>query len=210
MWQCWEKRGKARLPQRALHAHADDAGLFARADRAADGAGDDRGGGRGDAARRRAGGRRRAAASAVLARAISRRCACRRSPTGMARGGRSRENFDVHGGGFVATGPDEAAVADRDGAGSAADRFLWFDAHLHADPGAAWLAGSRAEAASHVGGGPLERHGMRRCRTMWCGSSLRAARIHRSPARSSSAMAARRIRWIWIFRRTRQPVCSAN
>jgi alkanesulfonate monooxygenase SsuD/methylene tetrahydromethanopterin reductase-like flavin-dependent oxidoreductase (luciferase family) len=30
---------------------------------------------------------------------------------GMARGGRSRENFDVHGGGFVATGPDDAAVA---------------------------------------------------------------------------------------------------
>ena len=31
---------------------------------------------------------------------------------GMARGGRRRENFDVHGGGFIATGPDEAAVAD--------------------------------------------------------------------------------------------------
>jgi probable F420-dependent oxidoreductase len=29
---------------------------------------------------------------------------------GMAWGGRRRENFDVHGGGFVATGPDEAAV----------------------------------------------------------------------------------------------------
>jgi probable F420-dependent oxidoreductase len=31
--------------------------------------------------------------------------------TGMARSGRSRENFDVHGGGFVAAGPDEATVA---------------------------------------------------------------------------------------------------
>src|SRR5580698_3801821 len=31
---------------------------------------------------------------------------------GMARGGRHRQNFDVHGGGFIATGPDEAAVAD--------------------------------------------------------------------------------------------------
>lgn len=30
---------------------------------------------------------------------------------GMQRGGRRRENFDVHGGGFVVTGPDEAAVA---------------------------------------------------------------------------------------------------
>ena len=30
---------------------------------------------------------------------------------GMQRGGRQRENFDVHGGGFVVTGPDEAAVA---------------------------------------------------------------------------------------------------
>ncbi len=30
---------------------------------------------------------------------------------GMARGGRSRENFDVHGGGFVATGQDDASVA---------------------------------------------------------------------------------------------------
>ena len=30
---------------------------------------------------------------------------------GMARGGGRRENFDVHGGGFVATGPDTAAVA---------------------------------------------------------------------------------------------------
>src|SRR5215468_10923228 len=31
--------------------------------------------------------------------------------TGMARGGRTREHFDVHGGGFVITGPDEATVA---------------------------------------------------------------------------------------------------
>src|SRR6476620_8197394 len=30
---------------------------------------------------------------------------------GMQRGGRTRENFDVHGGGFVVTGPDEAMVA---------------------------------------------------------------------------------------------------
>lgn len=30
---------------------------------------------------------------------------------GMRRGGRSRLNFDVHGGGFVCTGPDDAAVA---------------------------------------------------------------------------------------------------
>jgi probable F420-dependent oxidoreductase len=30
---------------------------------------------------------------------------------GMGRSGRSRGNFDVHGGGFVVTGPDEAAVA---------------------------------------------------------------------------------------------------
>src|SRR5215469_18169430 len=31
--------------------------------------------------------------------------------TGRERGGRARENFDVHGGGFVVTGPDEATVA---------------------------------------------------------------------------------------------------
>ena len=31
---------------------------------------------------------------------------------GMGRGGRARENFDLHGGGFVATGPDEAAVVE--------------------------------------------------------------------------------------------------
>lgn len=30
---------------------------------------------------------------------------------GMGRGGRAREHFDVHGGGFIATGPDEAEVA---------------------------------------------------------------------------------------------------
>ncbi|HEY1413956.1 MAG TPA: LLM class flavin-dependent oxidoreductase [Rhodopila sp.] len=30
---------------------------------------------------------------------------------GMRRSGRNRAHFDVHGGGFVATGPDEAAVA---------------------------------------------------------------------------------------------------
>ena len=30
---------------------------------------------------------------------------------GMARAGRAREHFDVHGGGFVVTGPDQAAVA---------------------------------------------------------------------------------------------------
>ncbi len=29
---------------------------------------------------------------------------------GMGRGGRTRKNFDVHGGGFIATGPDEASV----------------------------------------------------------------------------------------------------
>lgn len=31
--------------------------------------------------------------------------------TGLARGNRKRENFDIHGGGFVCTGPDEATVA---------------------------------------------------------------------------------------------------
>src|SRR6516164_9400725 len=31
--------------------------------------------------------------------------------TGMRRGGRTRENFDVHCGGFVVTGPDDATVA---------------------------------------------------------------------------------------------------
>jgi hypothetical protein len=31
--------------------------------------------------------------------------------TGMQRGGRARENFDVHGGGFIVTGSDDAAVA---------------------------------------------------------------------------------------------------
>ena len=30
---------------------------------------------------------------------------------GMRRSGRSREHFDIHGGGFVCTGPDEATVA---------------------------------------------------------------------------------------------------
>ncbi len=30
---------------------------------------------------------------------------------GMKKGGRSRQHFDIHGGGFVCTGPDEAAVA---------------------------------------------------------------------------------------------------
>src|SRR6185437_10601554 len=30
---------------------------------------------------------------------------------GRTRGGRARENFDVHGGGFIVTGPDEATVA---------------------------------------------------------------------------------------------------
>jgi probable F420-dependent oxidoreductase len=30
---------------------------------------------------------------------------------GMMKGGRSRQHFDIHGGGFVCTGPDEAAVA---------------------------------------------------------------------------------------------------
>src|SRR5262249_7701059 len=32
--------------------------------------------------------------------------------TGMARGGRAREHFEISGGGFVATGPDEASVAE--------------------------------------------------------------------------------------------------
>jgi probable F420-dependent oxidoreductase len=34
-----------------------------------------------------------------------------RMTDGMTRGGRTRERFDIHGGGFVATGPDDAAVA---------------------------------------------------------------------------------------------------
>ncbi|HJQ58370.1 MAG TPA: TIGR03617 family F420-dependent LLM class oxidoreductase [Vineibacter sp.] len=34
-----------------------------------------------------------------------------RMSDGMARGGRKREHFDIHGGGFIATGPDEASVA---------------------------------------------------------------------------------------------------
>ena len=34
-----------------------------------------------------------------------------RNGEGMRRGGRSRAHFDVHGGGFVATGADEAALA---------------------------------------------------------------------------------------------------
>ena len=78
---------------------------------------------------------------------------------GMRRGGRSRVHFDIHGGGFVATGPDEASVAAGDGDRAAAHRLLRLDAHLSADPGAARLGGAGAEAAQHVGGGPLGRDG---------------------------------------------------
>ena len=48
--------------------------------------------------------------------------------------GRSRAHFDVHGGGFVVTGPDEADRRRGHAARAAAHRILWLDPDLHADP----------------------------------------------------------------------------
>ena len=73
---------------------------------------------------------------------------------GMARCGRAREHFDVHGGGFVVTGPD-AARWSRHGRLRAPHRLLRLDAYLFAVPGAARAGGVGAEAAPDVGRGAL-------------------------------------------------------
>ena len=70
-----------------------------------------------------------------------------------------RENFDVHGGGFVITGPDDATVAAGMESGAAPYRFLWVHPHLHADILALHgLQDLGLKLHLHVGGRPLGRH----------------------------------------------------
>ena len=86
---------------------------------------------------------------------------------GMQRSGRSRANFDLFGGGFVVTGPDEKTVAERHGLGARTHCTLCLDPHLCADPRPARPRGTRCEIPLDVGHGPVERHAgrdHRRCR----------------------------------------------
>ena len=199
IWRCWETRGKLDFHSEHYTLTLMTPDFSPEPTGLADGAGDDRGGRRGDAARRRPGGGRRAAASAVLAPlsgggvpAADRWRAC------SAAAGH-RENFDVHGGGFVVTGPDEATVAA--GMEAARRRIGFYGSTRTYMPILALhgLAGSGAEAASHVGGRALGRDGRAGVRRR--GAHLRRLRhvSPRSPGRSSSATAAWRIRSIWSF-----------
>ena len=78
---------------------------------------------------------------------------------GMARGGRRRENFDVHGGGFIATGPDEATVI---AAMEQVRRRIGFYGSTRTYMPILALHGLQdlgAEAAPAVGRGAMERDG---------------------------------------------------
>ena len=129
---------------------------------------------------------------------------------GMQRGGRARENFDVHGGGFVVTGPDDATVAAgmevvrrRIGFyGSTRTYMPILALHGLQDLGVKLHRMSVEGRWDDDGGG--------RCRTTSCASSPPAAPTARSPARSNSAMAGWRIRSIWNFPPTRRPDCGAK
>ncbi len=86
---------------------------------------------------------------------------------GMRRGGRTREHFEIHGGGFVVTGPDDATVAA--GMEVARRRIGFYGSTRTYMPILALheLAGPGPEAAPDVGGGTLGRDGgtgARRCR----------------------------------------------
>ena len=129
---------------------------------------------------------------------------------GMQRGGRARENFDVHGGGFVVTGPDDATVAAGMEAvrrrigfyGSTRTYMPILALHGLQDLGLKLHRMSVEGRWSEMAARGARRRGahLRRLR------HLRA----RSPARSSSAMAAWRTRSTWIFPRTRRPACAAK
>ena len=93
--------------------------------------GDDRRGRPGDAAGRRPRVRRRASPRLRDAQDTSSRSRSRRSTRGpRAQGGRDRETFEIWGGGFIATGPDEAGVAEGDRGGALPRRVLRLDAQL--------------------------------------------------------------------------------
>ena len=104
---------------------------------------------------------------------------------GMRRSGRSRLNFDVHGGGFVCTGPDDATVAAemekarrRIGFYGSTRTYLPILA-LHG------LEDLGVETASHVGGRPVGSDGRPKSPTTRSASSPPAARTKRWRRRSS-------------------------
>ena len=107
-------------------------------------------------------------------------------------------------------GRTKRAVAAGMEAGAPAHRLLRVHAHLHADPRAARVAGSRTETPSALGGGPLELRWPRRCQTTWSASSPPAAPTPKSPPPSNSATAARRIRSTSISPPTHRRVCNTN
>ena len=95
------------------------------------------------AARRR---RQRAAAQLRHARNTSSRWCARCLPRNSPAHGKSFEQFEITGGGFIATGPDEAAVQAGGGEGALSRRVLWLDPGLSRRVRPAW--GGRSGRAS--------------------------------------------------------------
>jgi probable F420-dependent oxidoreductase len=117
---------------------------------------------------------------------------------GMQRSGRQRENFDVHGGGFVIAGPDDAAVA----AGmEAARRRIGFYGSTRT-----YMPILALHDLQDLAGMTWRR----RCPTTSCASSPPAERIPRSPNRSNIATAAWRTRSISNSRSTRRSACDVT
>ena len=159
IWRCWETGGPLDYQGAALSADADDPGFFAR---------------------NRPGCHRYRWPSPPLARQccgslaryamgcgcircaradISRKYACRRFDEGMRRGGRDRRHFDLHGGGFVVTGPERGGGGCRRRSGPSPCCLLRLNPDLPPDPGTARARRSRAQAASLVGRAALGRNG---------------------------------------------------
>ncbi len=115
---------------------------------------------------------------------------------GMRRGGRSRAHFDLHGGGFVATGAGSGGGGGSNRRGSPPHRPLRVDPHLPADPVAARARRSRASSCIAC----RSKDGGTRCpmkyRTRSCGCSPPAAPIAKSRARSKRVSGASPIRSI--------------
>ena len=123
---------------------------------------------------------------------------------GMRRGGRSRVNFDVHGGGFICTGPDEGVGGGGDG--ESWRRIGFYGSTRTYLPILALHGleelGARLHRMSVDGTGPDGGRGVRRCRADLC--RLRHLRCA-GPPLSRNVSAAWRTPSICIFRAARRP-----
>ncbi len=77
----------------------------------------------------------------------------------LAAAGKSFENFEITGGGFIATGPDTAAVKEAGREGALSGGVLWFDAGVSRGVRPAWGERSGRKADRDVEAGPMEANG---------------------------------------------------